>query len=248
MRLVEESQDPQALRRCLRDLVALSTLPAMWRDYDPPQIAESVAGALLAMLSADFVHVTFPAGLSQKLAETTLVGCSARKRCVGKIRNALRGALPGHAAERILSLPNLIGKGTMRIAVAPIGISDDAAIAAGSRDLDFPSEIQRLLLAIASTDATVALHRWHAAFASADRSTEVEDAARRIATLSPREREVLDALVAGQSNKGIAFELGLSVRTVEVHRARMMDRLGARHLAEAVRLAVIARLASRFDT
>jgi two-component system response regulator FixJ len=86
-----------------------------------------------------------------------------------------------------------------------------------------------------------------AAFARAklsDRVQEAEQAAKRIARLSPREREVLDALVAGQPNKVIAFDLGLSVRTVEVHRARMMDRLGVRQLGEAVRLAVMARLAS----
>jgi two-component system, LuxR family, response regulator FixJ len=69
------------------------------------------------------------------------------------------------------------------------------------------------------------------------------ESAQRIARLSPREREVLDALVAGASNKVIAFDLGLSVRTVEVHRARMMERLGTRQLSEAIRLAVLATLA-----
>jgi two-component system response regulator FixJ len=63
-----------------------------------------------------------------------------------------------------------------------------------------------------------------------------------MAKLSPREREVLNALVAGKPNKIIAFELGLSIRTVEVHRARMMDRLGVGQLAEAIRLAVMARM------
>jgi two-component system response regulator FixJ len=76
-----------------------------------------------------------------------------------------------------------------------------------------------------------------------DRSVDVADAARRIAALSRREREVLDALMAGRPNKVIAFDLGISVRTVEVHRARMMDRLGTRQLAEAIRLAVLATLA-----
>jgi DNA-binding CsgD family transcriptional regulator len=73
-----------------------------------------------------------------------------------------------------------------------------------------------------------------AAFAAdrIDRGHEAEDAARRVARLRRREREVVDALVAGRSNKVIAYDLGLSVRTVEVHRARMMERLGARQLAE----------------
>ena len=69
-----------------------------------------------------------------------------------------------------------------------------------------------------------------------------DDAAERIAALSPREREVLDQLVAGKPNKHIARDLGLSPRTVEVHRARMMARLGVGSLAEAVRLAVRAEL------
>ncbi len=77
-----------------------------------------------------------------------------------------------------------------------------------------------------------------------DRDGETAQAARRIATLSAREREVLDALIGGRPNKVIAYDLGISVRTVEVHRARMMDRLGVRQLAEAVRLAVMARLGS----
>ena len=76
-----------------------------------------------------------------------------------------------------------------------------------------------------------------------DRKREAEDAAARIATLSQREREVLNALMAGHANKVIAFDLGISVRTVEVHRARMMERLGTKHLAEAVRLAVLAKFA-----
>jgi two-component system response regulator FixJ len=64
----------------------------------------------------------------------------------------------------------------------------------------------------------------------------------RITELSVREREVLDLLVAGKPNKLIADELGLSPRTVEVHRARLMTRLGVGSLAEAVRIAVRAEL------
>lgn len=70
---------------------------------------------------------------------------------------------------------------------------------------------------------------------------EMAAATALIDTLSPRERQVLNSLVAGHPNKVIAFDLGISVRTVEVHRARMMNRLGVRQLAEAVRLAVLAK-------
>jgi two-component system response regulator FixJ len=71
-----------------------------------------------------------------------------------------------------------------------------------------------------------------------------QEAARRIAALSPREREVLDALVQGEAHKVIAHRLGISVRTVELHRARMLRRLGTRHLADAIKLAVLAELAT----
>jgi two-component system, LuxR family, response regulator FixJ len=75
------------------------------------------------------------------------------------------------------------------------------------------------------------------------RERDVLQAAQRIATLSPRECEVLDGLLAGRPNKVIAFDLGISVRTVEVHRAHMMERLGTRQLAGAIRLAIMASLA-----
>lgn len=64
----------------------------------------------------------------------------------------------------------------------------------------------------------------------------------RIASLSAREREVLDWLAEGSSNKVIARELDISPRTVEIHRANMMSKLGARHAAEAVRLKLEAKL------
>jgi two-component system, LuxR family, response regulator FixJ len=75
------------------------------------------------------------------------------------------------------------------------------------------------------------------------RARETADAADLIAKLSPREREVLAALASGRSNKVIAYDLNLSVRTIEVHRGRMQERLGVQTFAEAVRLAVLAQLA-----
>jgi len=66
----------------------------------------------------------------------------------------------------------------------------------------------------------------------------------RLGNLSPREREVLDGMVAGHPNKVIAYNLSLSPRTVEIHRARVMDKMQARSLSELVRLAIAAGIAA----
>jgi two-component system, LuxR family, response regulator FixJ len=63
----------------------------------------------------------------------------------------------------------------------------------------------------------------------------------RYHTLSPRESEVLDAMVEGRLNKQIAFDLGISQRTVEVHRANVMEKMGAGSLAELVRKVITLR-------
>jgi two-component system response regulator FixJ len=61
-----------------------------------------------------------------------------------------------------------------------------------------------------------------------------------IATLSAREKQVLDGLVAGHPNKTIAFDLGISPRTVEIYRANVMTKMQAGSLSELVRMALVA--------
>src|SRR5690242_19637469 len=58
----------------------------------------------------------------------------------------------------------------------------------------------------------------------------------RIGSLTPREREVLDLLTSGKANKSMAQDLGLSQRTVEIHRAHVMEKMGAKSVAELVRM------------
>ena len=63
----------------------------------------------------------------------------------------------------------------------------------------------------------------------------------RLASLSVRERQVLDGLVAGQANKVIAYDLGISPRTVEVYRANVMTKMQARSLSELVRMSILSQ-------
>ncbi len=67
-----------------------------------------------------------------------------------------------------------------------------------------------------------------------------KQAAERLASLSRREREVMDGLVAGKRNKQIAKDLFISFRTVELHRANIMDKLEANSLSDVVRMALLA--------
>jgi len=74
-----------------------------------------------------------------------------------------------------------------------------------------------------------------------DQQTARIDAQERVAALTPREQQVLDRLVDGQANKVIALELGLSERTVELHRAHVLQKLQVKSLAQLVQVAMRAR-------
>jgi FixJ family two-component response regulator len=137
--------------------------------------------------------------------------------------------------ERRIDLPIIVvssGRGDVGLAVK--------AMKAGATDwLEAPYEEAKLLASVASAlvgiqDAMVA-----------DRAPELGRS--RIAEMTGREREVLRGLVVGETNKVIARRLGISPRTVEIHRAHVMERLGVRTLSEAVLLAASAGLVSSPD-
>lgn len=132
-------------------------------------------------------------------------------------------------AERGIACPviMLTGHGDVTLAVR--------AIKAGAIDfIEKPFEKAALLGAIAEAFARISdLGQVDIAAA---------DAVVRLAALTPRERDVLDGLVRGQPNKITAYELGISTRTVEVHRANLMHKLKVRSLSDVLRLSFSAGL------
>ena len=81
------------------------------------------------------------------------------------------------------------------------------------------------------------------------RQARRNEVAARMALLSPREREVMERVAAGQYNKVIAAELGISLSTVEIHRKRVMEKMQAESLSELIRmLALISESVNRCDS
>ncbi|MFS0773519.1 response regulator transcription factor [Sphingomonas sp. 1P08PE] len=116
-----------------------------------------------------------------------------------------------------------------------------AIMKAGAIDfLDLPPDPDALCVAI--EDAAGCLDQWQR------QAAITRDACRRLALLSPREREVLDGLLAGASNKVIAQDLAISARTVEIHRARVMAKLEAGSLAQLIRTAIAAEMRPPWQT
>jgi two-component system, LuxR family, response regulator FixJ len=103
--------------------------------------------------------------------------------------------------------------------------------------LEKPFDDEVLLASVQS-----ALKQW-----SGETKRHMERAAveSRLSGLSSRERDVLNGLVAGNANKQIAFDLGISPRTVEIYRANLMEKMHAKSLSELVRMALIVEIAGR---
>jgi PAS domain S-box-containing protein len=138
--------------------------------------------------------------------------------------------IPKELKARRAGLPVVV-LGEARGSVA-VGVE---AMKAGAVDfLEASCHPEQLLEAVASAMASIR--------DVAERDQAVEHIRAQVATLSVREREVLDGLLAGGTNKTIARDLGISPRTVEAHRARIMERLGAQNLPELVQIALAAGL------
>ena len=80
------------------------------------------------------------------------------------------------------------------------------------------------------------------------RQAERTNIENRLAALSNRERDVLEGLVAGHANKQIAFDLGISPRTIEIYRANLMTKMQAASLSDLVRMALIAGILDAFES
>ena len=156
---IESLSDAGQLRQCIRDLVALSVLPALWAGLEPSQMAGSIAAALVAILDAEFVCLS-PDGSGQDLVLETASELRTEPRAAELIGKAVRDWLPGALPAGGSEVPNPIGGGTVTVASAAFGIGNQGVLIAASRRSGFPTETQRLYLAMGANEVAVALYRW----------------------------------------------------------------------------------------
>ena len=144
-----------------------------------------------------------------------------------------------------MRMPNVDGLAVMR-ALRERGVTIPILVLTGHGDVPLAVEAMRLGAVdflekpYPSAELREAIHRACTAPRTAPGEGVDPEARAKVATLSKRQRSVLAGILKGQPNKIIAWELNLSIRTVEAYRAQLLDKLNVRGTAEAVRLAIAA--------
>ncbi|AZS19371.1 DNA-binding response regulator [Caulobacter flavus] len=145
-----------------------------------------------------------------------------------------------------MQMPGLGGL-EVQVALADIGVDMPVVVLTGNGDVALAVRAMRagavdfLAKPVEKAMLLEALHRGFARIDRADgRAAEEAEAQGRVEALSPRERDVLEGLAQGRANKAIAYDLGISSRTVEVCRASLARKLGVQTLAQTLRIAFAA--------
>src|SRR5258705_6916047 len=146
------------LRRCIRDLVALSTLPAGWQNCDMRQIGSSIVAALISMLDADFVFIALPGHGNQPITELALSNLTPES--LNHVRKMLQRANATLDSGQEFICTDASGDRDLHVVAAPIGFGSDAILAAGSVRDTFPTKTEKLLLNTGANQAAIAFQQW----------------------------------------------------------------------------------------
>lgn len=151
--------DSTTLQRCLRDVVALSTLPALWVDATPSQIATYLADALWSMLRVELVYVRLAGSATEPAFEVGRLADAPSQAAVGR---ALGETLAPWVADAAHGDPVLVphpqGSGSLQLLIMPLGTGRaSGCIAVGAAHAEFPNDTDRLLLRVAANQASLAV-------------------------------------------------------------------------------------------
>jgi signal transduction histidine kinase/ActR/RegA family two-component response regulator len=172
------TEEPGQLRRCLRDLLALNALPALWQHQPEHQIAESTADALISILRLEFVYISLALGAGDASTELVRVGYALPTPAIHDLRSSIARWLQPPLLSETVRMANPLASGSVQTVAVPIGLSGQEFLVAASKRTSFPNEIERLLLGVAANQAVLALQRRRAeqaALASEARYRELSE-------------------------------------------------------------------------
>jgi signal transduction histidine kinase/PAS domain-containing protein len=147
--------NPDTLRRCIRNVVALSALPAAWRNHDMRQMGDSIVAALISMLDADFVCIGLPGRGHDPIVKLGRGGLALPLASLISILR--RGATTSGGGQEFVIVGGS-GASNLHVMTAPIGVG--ASLAAASARETFPTKEERLLLDIGANQAAIAFQQW----------------------------------------------------------------------------------------
>src|ERR1700720_3978213 len=148
------------LRRCIRDLVALSTLPAGWQNYDMRQIGASIVAALISILDVDFVFIALPGNDNQVVTELARSSPKLDPANLQRVQKKLQQERATLGSGREFIIADVSGGSDLRVMTAPVGFGGDATLAAGSIRHTFPTRTEKLLLNTGANQAAIAFQQW----------------------------------------------------------------------------------------
>lgn len=178
--------DPVTLGQCLRDVVALSSLPALWSGANPLRIAESLAAALYTIVEPEFVYVSFSGGI---LRPPITVAQTDRHQTSPVLAEKIGATLLKWAQESdpddLLLLPDPSGSGDLRVSVRALGPRAELGVlAVGFSDGRSPTPVQQLILNVGANQAATAVQNALLLHALRDSEAHTLKSLRQLQTLA----------------------------------------------------------------
>lgn len=159
--LEPDADQVQNLRRTMRDLVALSTLPAIWTGHGPEGIAQSLADVLVKTVNLDLIYIRLQGSNGVDLIEVTRSRhADDENEQTQIVRRALAPYLESATYDGPATISDPLGDGTLQTTVVRFGHSGDFGVMiAGSERDDFPNESDRLLLGVGANQTAIVIQR-----------------------------------------------------------------------------------------
>jgi signal transduction histidine kinase len=154
------ADETTSAHRCLGDIVALSTLPAIWSGADPQRITESLAAALYTTLCPDLVYVSLAEGPDRQPTAVAQVGLDETSPALAaRFGPVILEWARSRDPDELFCVPSPFRSGTLRVLARPIGLHAELGVIAVARDTESaPPPFREVVLNVAVTQATVAIH------------------------------------------------------------------------------------------